>query len=70
MQAQVHAAPRARIPQLQVAVVERKHEPGVWTVEAIDIDGDGDIYQAFFSGREAEQRAYEYARFKYGWAAQ
>ncbi len=53
---------------LQVAVEERRNEPGVWTVEAIDIDGDGDIYQAFFAGRDAEKRAYEYARFKYGFA--
>ena len=51
---------------LQVSVVERNDEPGVWTVEAIDINGDGDIYLAFFAGPEAEKRAYEYARFKYG----
>jgi hypothetical protein len=51
---------------LEVAVVERNDEPGVWTVEAIDTAGDGDIYQAFFRGPEARERAQEYARFKYG----
>jgi hypothetical protein len=51
---------------LEVAVVERNDEPGVWTVEAIDMAGDGNIYQAFFRGPEARERAQEYARFKYG----
>jgi len=65
MQTQVESKLRSRA-ELQVAVEERRNEPGVWTVEAIDIDGDGEIYQAFFAGPEAEQRAHEYARFKYG----
>jgi hypothetical protein len=51
---------------LDVSVVERKDQPGVWTVEAIDIAGDGDIYQALFIGRDARERASEYAQFKYG----
>ena len=44
MQTQVGPAPRSRAG-LQVAILERRGEPGVWTVEAIEIDGDGDIYQ-------------------------
>jgi hypothetical protein len=67
MQVQVETKPRSQI-ELQVAVEERRGQPGVWTVEAIDIDGDGEIYQAFFAGPQAEQRAHEYARFKYGFA--
>jgi hypothetical protein len=51
---------------LDVSVVERKDEPGVWTVEAIDMANDGEIYQALFVGLDAEKRAREYARFKYG----
>jgi hypothetical protein len=51
---------------LEVSVVERNDQPGVWTVEAIDMAGDGDIYQALFHGPEARERAQEYARFKYG----
>ena len=52
---------------LDVSVEERKDQPGVWTVEAIDMAGDGDIYQALFLGPEARERATEYARFKYGY---
>lgn len=51
--------------ELEVSVVGRKDQPGVWTVEAIDIAGDGDIYQAHFFGPESLERAQEYARFKY-----
>ena len=51
---------------LEVSVVERNDQPGVWTVEAIDMAVDGSIYQAFFVGPEAHERAQEYARFKYG----
>jgi hypothetical protein len=65
MQTQVKTMARSRT-ELQVAVEERRGEPGVWTVEAIDIDGDGEIYQVLFVGPDAKQRAYEYARFKYG----
>ena len=51
---------------LEVSVIERKGEPGVWTVEAIDVIGDGSIYQAIFAGPQAQERATEYARMKYG----
>jgi hypothetical protein len=66
MQTQVGQMRSPREVGIQVSVVERNDSPGVWTVEAIDIDGDGDIYQALFAGRDAEKRAHEYARFKYG----
>jgi len=29
----------------EVVVEERNDEPGVWTVEAIDMSGDGEIYR-------------------------
>lgn len=51
---------------LDVAVVERRDAPGVWTVEAIDNVGDGSIFQAIFQGPQALERAQEYASFKYG----
>lgn len=49
----------------EVVVEERNDEPGVWTVEAIDMSGDGEIYQTFFAGPKSRERAEEYARFKY-----
>ena len=52
-------------PKMQVEVVERKDALGIWTVEAIDTEGDGAIYQAMFAGPEAYERAVEYAQFKF-----
>jgi hypothetical protein len=46
-------------------VYQRRNEPSVWGVEAIDMDGDGEIYLAVFSGPDAQQRATEYAREKF-----
>lgn len=51
---------------MQVEVVERKDAPGDWSVEAINIEGDGEIYMAIFSGPAALDRATEYAYMKYG----
>jgi hypothetical protein len=51
-----------------VSVVERRNEPGVWSVETITNDEDGSVYQAHFHGPRAEERAREYASFKYGFA--
>jgi hypothetical protein len=51
---------------LEVYVGERRDEPGMWTVEAVDAGSEGEVFQALFTGPEAEKRAYEYARFKYG----
>lgn len=45
-------------------VAESKNTPGEWVVEAINRDGDGEIYAAIFSGPNAEQRAREYAACK------
>lgn len=35
-----------------------------WHVEAINYDGDGEVYVAIFSGPDAKARAEEYAQFK------
>lgn len=43
---------------------ERRGEPGVWAVE--DFGPDGDCHMATFYGPEAESRAQEYAKFKFG----
>ena len=51
---------------MDVEIVERKDSPGSWSVEAIDIDGDGAVFQAIFVGPQAKERAEEYAAFKYG----
>ena len=51
---------------LVVEVAERLDAPGVWTVEAVDEGPEGEVYQALFAGPDAEEAAYEYARFKYG----
>ncbi len=40
--------------------------PLSWSVEAVNSDGDGGIDVTMFSGPSAEQRAREYARWKYG----
>jgi hypothetical protein len=58
--------PSSRYDGFKISVAERNDEAGAWTVEAIDMADDGDIYQAIFYGKEAEKRAHEYARFKYG----
>lgn len=51
---------------MEVNVEERKDAPRAWTVEAIDMANDGDIYQAIFIGPQARERAEEYAKYKYG----
>lgn len=37
---------------------------GEWVVEAINEEGDGEIYVTAFSGPEARQRADEYVAWK------
>jgi hypothetical protein len=45
--------------------VERSHEiQDEWCVEAINHEGDGEIYVAIFSGPDAKRRAEEYAAWK------
>lgn len=46
---------------MQYEVVQSKNSPGEWRVEAINYDGDGEIYGAIFYGPHAEDRAREYA---------
>jgi hypothetical protein len=48
-----------------VSIVVNTTTPLSWTVEAINSDGDGGIDVTLFSGPTAEQRAREYARWKY-----
>jgi hypothetical protein len=47
----------------QIEVIERADAKGAWMVEAIG--SGGEVYQAIFSGPEAEGRAKEYATLKY-----
>jgi hypothetical protein len=48
------------------AVKESAEYPGEWIAGAVQDppEGDGDIYQAIFSGPEARARAMEYAEWK------
>lgn len=45
-------------------VVVSQDVPDSWVVEAINYEGDGEIYSALFSGPDAEIRAREYAAWK------
>jgi hypothetical protein len=45
-------------------VIEDQDVPGQWRVEAINYDGDGEVYVAIFSGPKARDRAEEYADWK------
>ena len=47
-------------------VVEDKHHPDDWRVEATDYDHDGQVRVAIFSGPKAKERAEEYTKFKGG----
>jgi len=53
-------------PGLEVEVAPLKHDPNRWLVEAIDYGSDGEMYRAIFSGPDAKQRAFDYARLTYG----
>ncbi len=48
-----------------VSVAEAEEVPGCWVVDARD--SDTALRRTVFDGPEAEQRAREYARWKYGW---
>lgn len=51
---------------LVVEIAERRDDPGVWTVEAVDEGSEGEVYQVLFIGPSAEQFARDYAAWKYG----
>jgi hypothetical protein len=51
---------------LEVEIAEREGQPGVWTVEAVNVGSEGEVYQALFVGPEAKERACAYACWAYG----
>ena len=51
---------------VEVALIANDTAPLTWSVEAVNSDGDGGIDVTIFSGPTAEQRAREYAQWKYG----
>jgi len=55
-----------KINTLKAEVVERKDSPEDWGVEAINDDGDGEVFMAIFSGPQARERALEYKSWKFG----
>ena len=56
----MHTAVRTLVHE----VIEDKLHPGDYRVEAIDTDGDGEVYTAIFVGPDAQKRANEYAGWK------
>ena len=50
---------------MAVEVFEKPEAPGEWAVEALDTDHDGGIDVTIFAGPQAENRAQEYAAWKY-----
>jgi hypothetical protein len=49
---------------MQIEVIEDKLCPGMWRVESMACDSDGEVYVTIFSGPLAEARAREYATWK------
>jgi hypothetical protein len=49
---------------LHYETIEDNRLAGDFRVEAIDTQGDGEVYIAIFSGPEAKERAEEYAEWK------
>jgi hypothetical protein len=45
-------------------VIEDQLQPGDYRVEAINTEGDGEVYTAIFVGPDAQARAEEYAEWK------
>ena len=50
----------------EVSLVVLTTVPVIWTVEAVNSDGDGGIETAQFTGPHADRRAREYSAWKYG----
>lgn len=50
--------------RLKYEVVESRGVPGEWRAEAINMEGDGEVYVVLFSGPSARERAEEYAEWK------
>jgi hypothetical protein len=48
---------------MEWAVYPHEDGSGDWVVEAINIEGEGEIYTTIFSGPSAEQRARKYAEW-------
>lgn len=49
---------------MEFNVYPHEDNSGDWVVEAIDLNGDGEIRTAIFSGRGARESAEEYANWK------
>jgi hypothetical protein len=47
-------------------VVKDRTMVDTWRVEAINEQGDGEVFVTIFSGPDAEDRAHEYAEWKNG----
>jgi hypothetical protein len=51
---------------MQHEVVKDRTMLDSWRVEAINFQGDGEVYVAIFSGPDAEKRARDYADWQNG----
>jgi hypothetical protein len=51
-------------PRMFYEMIEDRLQPGDYRVEAINSEGDGEVYTAIFVGPDARERAEEYANWK------
>ncbi len=49
---------------MKYETVEDRQSPGDWRAEAVNDEGDGEVYVAIFTGPDAKERAQEYAAWK------
>jgi len=49
---------------MKYEVFEDKVTPGLWCVEAIDYEGEGEVYVVIFSGPKSREMAEEYHAWK------
>lgn len=54
---------------MEVEVLECDDLFDTWLVEAIDTGSEGEVYQTFFAGPKAKERALAYAATSYGHTA-
>jgi hypothetical protein len=49
---------------MRYQVVASRDTAGAWLAEAIDHDGEGEVYSAMFYGKKARQRADDYVAWQ------
>jgi hypothetical protein len=49
---------------MEYELIQDQTVTGAWRVEAINFDGDGEVYVTIFAGPEARQRAEQFMEWK------